>query len=105
MTIGIDYSMSCPAVCAYRPEVSAFWFCHATKLYNTTNLTSVVSPSGGVIHRASSVAHQVLAWLVPFNPETIHIEDYAFNATGRVFHIGEFAGVLKLLLFDKGINV
>jgi len=32
----------------------------------------------------------------------VAMEDYAFAATGRVYHIGEFVGGLKILLYDSG---
>ena len=35
--------------------------------------------------------------------DQIAIENYAFNATGRVFNIAENTGVLKYKLFGKGI--
>jgi len=39
------------------------------------------------------------------NTEYVYIEDYAYNATGQVFHIGEFVGGLKLQLFFEGIKI
>jgi Holliday junction resolvasome RuvABC endonuclease subunit len=33
----------------------------------------------------------------------VSMEDYAYDATGMVFNIGEFVGGLKLMIYNKGI--
>jgi len=39
------------------------------------------------------------------NTDYVYIEDYAYSATGKVFHIGEFVGGIKLHLFFEQIKM
>lgn len=111
--IGIDYSMSCPAVCAYTPETArvSFWYAHATK-HNLAlphiSSTCIPDTATEVVRRAELLARQCVSWILTFADGLHHqvwIEDYAFNATGRVFHIGENTGILKYFLLHNGIDV
>ena len=40
-----------------------------------------------------------------YNVDYVAIEDYAFNATGRVFHIAEFAGLVKYKLYKMNKKI
>lgn len=105
MTVGIDYSMTCPAACVYG-ETPAFWIAHQRTYPTISALTTTTITTTDVIPRAELVAAGLIAWLAQWsNIRTVTIEDYAFNATGRVFHIGEHTGVLKYLLYKSGYVV
>lgn len=110
-SFGIDYSMTCPAVCAYTPSDVRFWYCHATKYTKDDspfgNLTGDILPEyQSVTQRARYLAKKSTEWILQVDSECqrVAIEDYAFNATGRVFHIGENAGILKYVLDELFIE-
>jgi Holliday junction resolvasome RuvABC endonuclease subunit len=101
MTCGIDYSMTSPAACKYTPSDSTFWYANETKEYSSKNLVHFpITTSGSTTQRAARLARGLLAWYTRGGTgcDRIGIEDYAFAATGRVFHIGENAGLLKYFL-------
>jgi Holliday junction resolvasome RuvABC endonuclease subunit len=107
--VGIDYSMTCPAACCYAPGSVSFWFAHHTKhKLSLPNVTSVrvEDASLSVSKRAKLLAEAFLTWAREKEPAltTVAIEDYAFAATGRVFHIGENTGILKFHLDCAGIE-
>src|SRR5574337_461353 len=35
----------------------------------------------------------------------ISYEDYSFGSKGKTFHIGELGGILKVLAYEKGVDV
>jgi hypothetical protein len=105
LSIGCDYSMSCPAVCVYEPTNPQFWYAHAEKDASFVNVTHSEIPAEAVVARAGTMAWNLIEWLLDFNPTELYIEDYAFAATGRVFHIGEHAGILKYVLQQNSIAV
>jgi len=109
MRFGIDYSMTSPACCGYSPESLIFWYAHGTKhSLDSPGVRGIEIPDAiagdSVPKRAVFLATSLLSWLsehAPISapvPASVLIEDYAFNATGRVFHIGENCGILKHLL-------
>lgn len=107
--IGIDYSMTCPAACHYTPNAVSFWYAHDSKLGRivSDNLTHSTNPVGLPVHRrAVALARACVDWILNVAPDvrTVGLEDYAFAATGRVFHIGENTGILKYFLDDRDID-
>lgn len=95
--------MTCPAACTYNAAGVTFWYAHTTKLPKIPNITTFEVPEDiSIIERASVTAHALERWISSYIVSAIGIEDYAFAATGRVFHIGEHAGVLKYVLHHKG---
>jgi Holliday junction resolvasome RuvABC endonuclease subunit len=57
-----------------------------------------------VTKRAAILAAACCDWIASFDLSPVCIEDYAFNATGRVFHIGENTGILKHYLDLRDIK-
>ena len=105
MNIGIDYSMSCPAMCAYG-ETPQFWMAHARTYSALPALTTVVISNTEMMARAEFIAQSVITWLAQWpDIRTVALEDYAFSATGRVFHIGEHTGILKYLLRQQRYTI
>lgn len=102
--VGIDYSMTCPAACSYNPSITQFWFANELKGdVKLPRVTAVETPKfDSVSKRAAWLANRFTDWFFQSGsyPDTkeVYIEDYAFSATGRVFHIGENAGILKYFL-------
>lgn len=105
MTIGIDYSMTCPAAVCYS-DTPQFW-CAQTRTYPALpHVTTNVITTTDVIPRAEQAAQLLLSWMQQWpDIRTVTIEDYAYSATGRVFHIGEHTGILKYLLYSAGYTV
>ncbi len=106
MRFGIDYSMNSPAACGYTPTQVVFWYAHDTKHLVVPNVhCDSLLDSDSVSRRAAHLAARLLAWLQSRRTthDAVFIEDYAFNATGRVFHIGENCGILKLRLDEAGV--
>lgn len=97
--LGIDYSMTCPAACVWH-DAPQFWFAQQ-RTYATlpANLTHVAITTTELLPRAEYLAQQLIAWMATYPITSVAIEDYAFGATGRVFHIGEHTGLLKYLLW------
>jgi hypothetical protein len=115
-TLGIDYSMSCPAMCLRTSDEKRwFWFSTSRKTpYSDLppNVSVYHHTKTDVIPRAHEIAMAVLAQIAqwqrfPWNLKIVAygMEDYAYAATGQVFHIGEHAGVLKYNLFRNGVTV
>lgn len=107
--LGIDYSMTCPAVCAYTPAGCQFWYAHQSKLPVLHAVDSYQITETHVIKRAVALAVQCSVWVLDriekfcYNQEVLcGIEDYAYNATGQVFQIGEHTGILKAQLWTEG---
>jgi hypothetical protein len=99
--------MTCPAVCAYTPGHVSFWFAHESKYdISLDNVTGVsVNLDGSVSRRAARLAKQCVQWILTFpDISVVGIEDYAFAATGRVFHIGENTGILKHYLDNAALS-
>jgi hypothetical protein len=108
--VGIDYSMTCPAVtmmfgggfetvCHYvsptkKSEVKGGVTGFA---WQGDRLPEYKSPEGRF--------HALSSWALPLclGADHIFLEDYAMGAKGRVFHIGENAGVLKHKLWSNGL--
>lgn len=112
--IGIDYSMTCPAVCACSPDTTPmFWYAHERKYQvDLAGVTAIAIPSFNidgsactVVQRATYLARHCVEWIRRRGVTDVAIEDYAFAATGRVFHIGENTGILKYRLNEFEINV
>lgn len=106
MGIGIDYSMTCPAACRYSDSGTQFWYCHDSKWdVDLPGLHGVyLGEYSSVSKRAAFLAASLLKWVSAHVEKTVWIEDYAFAATGRVFHIGENTGILKHFLDDASIE-
>lgn len=60
-------------------------------------------------HRLFYVRMQLAKLLDECDPTLVAMEDYALGAGGKhnnnVFHIGELGGVLKILVWDRGVDL
>lgn len=115
VVVGIDYSIQCPAVCIHPISTPYYSFtdCRIHYRYSTAARVlrdSVILPNTiGEMHQSYScdeerynqVAWWVLGCLSAYTVKMIVIEDYAFAAKGRVFHIGENTGILKHHLWSN----
>lgn len=129
---GIDYSLTSPAICVFstpkrerRFTLSgcAFFFLYAnenmvsreydlidfvdeefTDQYPTISGQYMRNGFDQNIERYNFIASWAISCL-PMVCDCVTIEDYAYNARGRNFDIGENGGVLKYLLWKKHYRV
>jgi len=106
--LGIDYSFTCPAVCAFtqdRPK----WFVHYKKEgrpYSALpNVTWSISNATTEIKRYIELAEWVLDIMRLMSPTCVVLEDYAFAANGRITQLSENTGTLKVKLYEHYPNV
>jgi len=110
--IGIDYSLTCPAVCVANSknfDDCYFHFLHENKKHHGFTFDDHIlgDPHDAYLtdqQRYENIASWVLNILTPFDKESTYIliEDYAFAAKGRVFNLAENCGLLKYLLYKEG---
>jgi len=109
--VGIDYSMSCPAL-TIRIDggfVSVCYFISPTKKAEGTGRSGDLVWFGEpypVYYSQEQRFHALSAWALPLcmGADLIVIEDYAMSAKGRVFHLGENCGLLKHKLWNNGLK-
>lgn len=102
--LGIDYSLSCPALCFLDPDRGPQWWVHY-KLHGKPykpipRITWTPSTTVGEIPRYIELAQWVLQIVDQQRPSHIILEDYAFGASGRLTQLSENAGTLKVKLFE-----
>lgn len=110
--IGIDYSLTCPAVCVSNTknfDECYFHFLHDNKKHHGFTFDDHIlgDPHDEYLtdqQRYENIASWVLGILAPFDKDDIYIiiEDYAFAAKGRVFNLAENCGLLKYMLYKNG---
>jgi len=107
---GIDYSISSPSICIHKngifnPSNCTFSFFALDKWRNgwstleNVNCSKLPKNLEGIkkyIYLSDWVLDNLIWW--NGRVQTVFLEDYAYAATGRVFHIAENAGILKYKL-------
>ena len=117
MIIGIDYSMTSPAVCVGQIPFSydncKFMFITKNKKFAVNHSPNIVGlllyEYNDNLERFTRLADMTVDWILSHAPSRHHgnklaIEGYAFGAKGQVFNIGENTGILKLKLAEKVAN-
>lgn len=108
---GIDYSLCGPAICisdmskAFSFDACEFYFLTNTKKY-ARNIKKnihgeIFSPFDEEMERYETIADWAEEKVVGCC--YIGLEGYAYNATGKVFHIAENTGVLKYKIYQRSI--
>ena len=108
MVIGIDYSLTSPAMCVMtEPKIEKSIF-----YYLTTNkkLVGTFDNAVGYLHkeyyteqeRYDNIAEFFINKIPTKEIPNIYIEDYSFGSVGKVFHIAENTGLLKYKLWEVG---
>ena len=107
--VGIDYSMTTPAVCVCYNE--KFHFKHCVFFYLTKEKSKLKNEeqffSPDILNddfscdeeRFLKIAMWAECMICPPARPKIFIENYSFASKGQVFHIGENTGLLKHRLF------
>ena len=113
--VGIDYSMSCPAMCILGDsgyfKDSYFYFLTAVKKSTGKFLNNHIE---GALHpdhlseqqRFNNIAEYFIDKLLRIyshDPKVL-IEDYSFGSKGKVFHIAENTGLLKHRLWEEAFK-
>lgn len=116
--IGIDYSLTCPAVCVVdeRPLVDdplqncKFYYLTTVKKYEGVFLDGKIVGNLMPEWNTEQERHDKISdWVFSksvehtINPR-VFIEDYSFGSKGRVFNLAENTGLLKHKLYKKGIK-
>lgn len=112
MIAGIDYSLSSPSLCVYDEgddfsfNNCNFFVFHKQKIELDNVHVTCYPKYVDQIERYVSISSLIIENIITYYKRTSHvlIEDYAFSATGRVFHIAENTGVLKLKLYENKIK-
>ena len=118
--VGIDYSTTSPAICVkvtvglpssdWREEWDIHYLTTIKKLIKEVNVDQfrfigsyLPSDFDHRIERYSHISKWAIDTLELYTVEKVYLEDYAYAATGRVFHIGENTGLLKYKLMSRDI--
>jgi hypothetical protein len=108
--LGIDYSMTSPAVTLIDGDKATCWFLTSVKRNQLTHtfgfLTCIGDPYPDFL--SPEQRYDLISdWAVSkckIQPDALVIEDYAMGAKGKVFHIGENCGLLKHKLWKEGVK-
>jgi len=108
ITAGIDLSLTSPSICIFNGTEFNFHQCHfyfltsinkLSKFYNERLIGTQFEEFNSQEERYHKISGWALKALAMHHVSKVYIEDYAFAATGRVFHIAENGGVLKYRLW------
>ena len=107
---GIDYSLRSPAICTHMGTTwnysnCIFYFLSDRKKYSDVFSRRFFGKSFDSFSSEEERYDSISSWAVDIcdGVDQVGIENYAYNATGRVFNIAENTGVLKYKLFQLGI--
>lgn len=113
--VGLDYSMSCPAITIVKDGDFSFERCHfyyiSDKAVNTSfaNIRNErLQPFANNEERFDRISDWALRCIVAHvdDPNVgVFIEDYSYGSKGKTFHIAENAGLVKHKLFKQGFNI
>ena len=100
--VGIDYSMSSPAICCIGEDFTEFTYWTTKRKYECNVSTQEFSIKGELLpeyktneERFDYLANEVTKKVLWYWPNKIILEGYSYASTGRAFSIGENIGVLK----------
>jgi len=111
--LGIDLSLTSPAVCSFEGDELNFNGCKFYYLTKVNKLAGQAHPFTGTLfedHEGNDMKRYnfISTWILNIvyheSPEHIFIEDYSFASTGRVFNIAENCGILKYILWRNNIT-
>lgn len=111
--LGIDLSLTSPAVCYFEGEEFNFNGCKFYYLTKQKKLQGIFGQLEGTMiddyesndmMRYHFISTWILNILYEHSPEHIFIEDYSFASTGRVFNIAENCGILKYNLWKSNVT-
>ena len=108
---GIDYSLSCPSITissgADFSKCKTFFYTSKKKLegkFDHNIYGMIAHPYEHEMERIDHISEWALSVLKKFKVTEVCLEDYAFAAKGRVFHIAENGGLLKWKMWKNNIK-
>lgn len=113
LVCGIDFSITCPALCFYDPQSPAPGACYYyyqtrvqrwAKQMNEFVLGCLAAPFDCHEERNYKTAHWIQSLILKYNVKRCFIESYAFRGT-NAFDVGEATGATKMLLWAIGVSV
>ena len=116
---GVDYSMTCPAICVDGNKFYYLLDKNSKKIdQNVVQKMDVETKSDIQIHGYTYYNHSdnditrwvtIGEWLLDIlhdnEVSSVNFEDYSFNSNGRSFHIAENAGIAKFFMVGSGITI
>lgn len=119
---GIDWSLSCPALCLYQYNIESLtpknclWYVNQehvtkkeTKFRKEHSFSNIFFSERFVTCSAQERYHYLADWamsiLMEYSVKFVIIENYALAGKGRVFDIAESTGLLKHLLYKNNIEI
>lgn len=100
MIVGIDYSLTSPAVAVLGSDGSILF----TKAFYHQPVHS--SHTHRTIWLAKEITSTILNFDFPHSrPSTVFIENYGFSANGKITMIAEGCGLLKAYLVSNGYDI
>jgi hypothetical protein len=113
---GIDYSLSCPAICVHDTQDGKFSF-ETTHHFFRSNLKKFDKFHEGRLwgenHEQWNTDEDryddISTWalnimLNQYEVNKVYLEGYSYGSTGRVFHIAENTAILKYNLWNEQIE-
>lgn len=112
MIVGIDYSITCPTICLMPFDDDSFSSCkflsiYGKKAFSVDNISNIeqIPTSEYDIERFKHNAIKTIDFIQEYCVyPLIVLEDYAFAGKGKVFNIAENCGILKLGLYENGLD-
>lgn len=109
--LGVDLSLTSPAVCVFKGDVFDIKSCEFYYLTDKKKFETHTSNIKGELflpydcdqRRYDNIASWVQRIAEINSASHVFIEDYSFGSTGRVFNIAENCGLLKHKLWMAGI--
>ena len=110
---GIDYSMSCPALCVFDTRADfSFHNCEffylidkKTKIIDDKNIHGeYYAKDSENVKRFDHISNWAINILKNQKVDHVFLEGYSMGSRGRVFHIAENTGVLKNKTYKESIT-
>ena len=107
-TIGIDYSLTSPAVCVNDGDLSFYYLTNKKKWIGqiSDNIIGYEHKEWtDPIQRFGQISDFVFDILSPLGTPEIYIEGYSYGSKGQgLFQIAENCGILKYRILQKGLG-
>lgn len=113
---GIDYSLTSPAVCVYKGNSEDPWDPSKCEYHFLAQRKREIGTRNGLVgaeypdflsqeERYERISDWAMGIISKTGTKKVYMEDYAFAAAGRVFHIAENTGILKYKLWKNSIEL
>lgn len=105
-TVALDASLNESAITVFHNgKMINYWAFTNTKSLAVDEHVIFHSTFKDEIERLTWLIETISSIIIGCNPKYVAIEDYAFGAKGRVFHIGGFVEGIKMKLYEHGIEI